>query len=303
MEAVPVSLRRAQPLLGCFVEIATWSSPPQDHGAAIDAAFAAVAKVHRLMSFHDPASDVSRLNRVASARSVRVHAWTFCVLQAAIDFHHRSRGAFEIAVAPALQRLGLLPCRPAGRGSTKRVSTSEEIELQPGRCVRFRRPGVRIDLSGLAKGFAVDRAVEALRSHGVTNGLVNAGGDLAAFGATLQPIYIRDPRDPRRLICRVDLADMALASSGRRFDLIGDNGAGDSAVIDPATQAPARATFGATVVAPSCMFADALTKIVMIAPERAGPLLTRHRAHALFASADGDVRVSSNWLECVSRAA
>src|ERR1700687_3137421 len=76
---------------------------------AIEAAFAAVAKVHGLMSFHEATSDLGRLNSEASARPVGVHAWTFRVLEAAVELHRRSAGAFDIAVAPILQDLGLLP--------------------------------------------------------------------------------------------------------------------------------------------------------------------------------------------------
>src|SRR5437660_7414174 len=109
MQAAPDSLKRARPLLGTFVEIAASGAESTDLEAAVEAAFAAVARVHRLMSFHDPESDVSRLNREAKAGVVAVDPWTFEVLAIAQDLHRRSGGAFEIAVAPMLQDLGLLP--------------------------------------------------------------------------------------------------------------------------------------------------------------------------------------------------
>ena len=99
------SVRRTQPLLGTFVEIAAAGADRDDLQQAIDKAFAAVAQVHRLMSFHDPHSDVSRLNREASTRAVPVHAWTYQ--------HRQSAGVFDVTVAPLLQQCGLLP-RDAG---------------------------------------------------------------------------------------------------------------------------------------------------------------------------------------------
>src|SRR6266700_542445 len=98
---------RARPLLGTFVEITAAGAPRPEMDAAVNAAFEAIASVHRLMSFHDADSDVSRLNREAPVRAVGVHDWTFQVLQAAVDLHRRSRGVFDVAVAPALQAMGL----------------------------------------------------------------------------------------------------------------------------------------------------------------------------------------------------
>jgi thiamine biosynthesis lipoprotein len=300
METVSDNLRRARPLLGTIVEIAA----PAGHRAegAIDAAFAAIATVHRLMSFHDRASDVSRLNRDAWTVATEVHPWTFEVLRTATELTRRSAGMFDIAVAPLLQQIGLLPNGVAAESGSFTPSTGEAIELLPRCRVRFRRQNLRIDLGGIAKGFAVDCAIDILRQAGMPSGLVNAGGDLAAIGPP-QSVHIRDPRDPRRSVCRLDLADGALASSGGRFDPFRTAAPGDTAVIDPAARAPARAIIGATVLAPSCMVADAMTKPVMIAPERAAPLLAHHGAHALVMAADGAIQVTSNWPDRVSLAA
>jgi thiamine biosynthesis lipoprotein len=105
--AAAADIRRARPLLGTFVEITAAHAPALE--AAVEAAFAAVATVHRLMSFHEPDSDVGRLNRHAAADAVRIHDWTYEVLEVALDIHHCSGGTFDITVAPALQALGLLP--------------------------------------------------------------------------------------------------------------------------------------------------------------------------------------------------
>src|ERR1700757_4753018 len=117
METVSGNLRRARPLLGTFVEITASGTGATDVELAIGAAFDAVERVHRLMSFHDPASDVSRLNREANAGAVAVDPWTFEVLTTAQDLHGRSGGAFDIAVAPVLQRMGLLPAVESEEGT------------------------------------------------------------------------------------------------------------------------------------------------------------------------------------------
>lgn len=275
MEKILGDIRRARPLLGTFVEI--WAcGAARDLEAAADAAFAAIAKTHALMSFHDGGSDVSRLNCEARLRPTEVDPWTFRVLEAALDMRRNSGGAFDVTVAHA----------PAG-GS---------IELLDGRRVRFHGPEVMIDLGGVAKGFAVDRAIDVLRRWGVSAALVNAGGDLAAFGTLRQTVHVRDPRDPRRLFCEVEPRDEAFASSGGCFHPFESPEVSSPAIVDPETREPVRAVAGATVRAPSCMLADALTKAVMIQGTASAPLLERYNAGALMILADGDAHISPGWL-------
>jgi len=298
------SIRRAQPLLGTFVEITAAGAARSDVEKAMESAFAAITQVHRLMSFHDPDSDASRLNRDASARAVRVHPWTFHVLKAAAELHCRSTGVFDISVAPVLQKMGLLPRLGDDLSSTwMGTPKAEDIELLPGHRIQFLHPGVRIDLGGIAKGFAVDRAIDVLQGQGISSGMVNAGGDLAAFGPDSHTAYIRDPRNPRRLMCRVKVNNEALASTGARFDPFQSSDTMGSAIIDPGTQEPVRTIEGATVRAPSCMVADALTKIVMIAGESAATVLDYYHASALLVLAGGDIRATSDWQSAVHLAA
>jgi FAD:protein FMN transferase len=148
------------------------------------------------------------------------------------------------------------------------AATSEAIELLPGYRVRFHHPGVRIDLDGIAKGFAVDRAIDILQQHGQARGLVNAGGDLAAFGPAPETVYVRHPRLPNRILCQVAISDLALASSGYLFDPLDTVAGCHATTVNPLTREFTTSVAGATVRAPSCMLANALTKVVMIAGER-----------------------------------
>jgi thiamine biosynthesis lipoprotein len=252
------------------------------------------------MSFHDPDSDVSRLNRGAHAGAVAVDASTYRVIEAALALHHASDGMFDIAVAPELQELGLLPRHAGERPGAAAPRTREGIELLDASRIRFRDPDLRIDLGGIAKGYAVDCAVAALREAGIPRGLVNAGGDLAAFGSPGQRIDLRDPRDPSRLIGSFTLANTALASSGAMFDLMHRPAPMVAATIDPRTGRPTDGMAGASVRAPSCMLADALTKVVMILGEGAAPVLSRYAASALLVSRDGGISVTSDWHELLA---
>ncbi|MGH6848642.1 MAG: FAD:protein FMN transferase [Methylocella sp.] len=298
------NIRRLRPLLGTFVEVAVAGAAVADMAAAVEAAFAAIGTVHCLMSFHDEESDVSRLNHSAFEAATGVHRWTYQVLAAALDLHRRSNGLFDIRIAPALQQLGMLPYHP-GDLAHYAPSTSGQggIELLADDRVRFGDRATRIDLGGIAKGFAVDRAIDVLREFGMPSGLVNAGGDLAAFGPRGFLAGVRDPGHPSRVLCQIELRDAAIASSGAGFDPFRSLDAGNPAVIDPASGMPVCAVIGATVRAPSCLFADALTKIVMIGGESSAPVLQQFGASALLVSADGEVRISSEWHDAAVLAA
>jgi thiamine biosynthesis lipoprotein len=179
----------------------------------------------------------------------------------------------------------------------------DRIQLLTENRVGFGDPCVKIDLGGIAKGFAVDRAVEALLGHGIAEGLVNAGGDLRVFGPRSHAVDIRDPRQPDRPLYRVALCNAALASSAGRFDPVRTAHALDCAVIDPLTAMPVRAISGATVCAASCMMADALTKVVMNDGEGSAAILERYGASALFVSAHGQVHITADWKNEVHLAA
>lgn len=290
------SVRRARPLLGTFVEISVADVPGQKADAVIDEAFDAIAKVHRLMSFHDAASDVSRLNREASTHAVKVHPWTLKVLQTALELRDRSSSVFDISVAPTLQELGLLPDH-TGRGSTTSIGAqnAREFEVLHDRHIRFRDAGVRIDLGGIAKGFAVDQATEILQSRGIASGIVNAGGDLAAFGPNAHQVYIRNPNAPNGPMCPVRLSNEALASTGPRHDPFCSFNTLGCAVIDPRSRTQVQRIGAATVRARSCMIADALTKVAMVAGESAADTIRCYGASALLVYVNGDVLVSPNW--------
>jgi len=340
MQATCDRIRRARPLLGTFVEITAGGACAETLERGVEAAFGAIETVHRLMSFHEETSDVSRLNRAAARAPVEVHSWTYRVLRAALDVNVCSCGLFDIRIASALQRIGLLPGYavdkvsplwpvpglnpgmtrpPEGKspsesvdnrldpqtrsggghdGITQAAEYGEqhgEIELLPSNRVRFGSKAMKIDLGGIAKGFAVDRAIDVLREHGITTGLVNAGGDLRVFGQVGEMITIRHPADPRLALCELALCEGALASSGTRFDPFEASTAQGPALIDPVRGEPLSAIVGASVKAPSCLIADALTKIVMLGALSSAPVLRHYGASAIFVTKQGVVYATPEW--------
>jgi thiamine biosynthesis lipoprotein len=262
--------RRCRPLLGTLVEIAAAGPDSARLDEAIAAAFEEVECVHRKMSFHAADSDVSRLNRDAWHESVEVDARTMEVLSLAREVFERSGGMFEIATAATLARLGALPRENV---SPRSHGTSADIELLEGRRVRYRRP-LAIDLGGIAKGYAVDRAIDILRSLGARSGRVNAGGDLRIFGQP-QTVRVRHPRRPAASFPLLELADGAVATTAGYF-----SPGARAWIIDPHTRALAHLRASVTVQAPRCALADALTKVVWLLGKGAAPVLAACDARA-----------------------
>lgn len=274
-------VRRARPLLGTLVEIEAHGVEAEE---AVSQAFRTVERVHRLMSNHDPSSEVSRLNRQAADRAVTVDPWTWQVLAAARAFSRVSGGLFDITVAPTLTTLGYLP-RHADFPRASDHADWRDVELLAFDRVRFARP-LHIDLGGIAKGFAVDKAIETLRACGMTSGRVNAGGDLRRFGPAREPLYVRHPRAPARLLPLADLGNGAAATSAGYFASRQHDGRRVSPHIHPHTRKALANGISATVLAADCMTADALTKIVLADCPAALAVLEPYAARALLLDRD-----------------
>lgn len=274
-------LRRARPLLGTLVDI-TARGPDTVLQAALDAAFAAIERVQRLMSFHVEDSDVSRINAADAGSEVCVDAQTYCVLERAVALGELSDGAFDIATAGVLVEQGFLP-RHAGVRHPAPGATFRDLILQAGHRVQWRRKGW-IDLGGIAKGYAVDCAIAALRAHRVDSGIVNAGGDLRCFGQA-EPIHVRRPDAPATLVPLGWLHDLAISTSSGYFAGVERDGRQIDPLVDPGRQACAVWEDSISVVAADCMTADALTKVVRLARRRAPEMLDRFNAQAVVVSA------------------
>ncbi len=271
-------IRRARPLLGTLVEIRAAAPWPEARlHTAVGAAFAAVERVQQLMSFHDAASGLSALNREAAQRLVAVDTRLYEVLAAALELSRRSQGAFDVCVAPHLEQWGYLP---AMGEPTAAAADWTDIDLLDEWRVRFRRP-LRIDLGGIAKGYAVDQAVAALRAAGVEAALVNAGGDLRGFGAQPWSVALRHPQSPAQSAHGLELRDEALATSATYFSRRHVGVAEVSPLLDPRSRRPWLGVASVSVRAPDCLHADALTKVVLFAaPELAERVLAHYGAQA-----------------------
>lgn len=275
------SLRRARPLLGTFVDIQV-SGEARRLTSALEAAFQALVSVQDKMSFHEPDSDVSRMNRDAFRRTLVIHPDTWDVLSAAGQITEASRGAFDVTMAPHLVRWGYLP-RPSRR-PPPRVGKSgfQSLSLLPGNRVRFLED-VWVDLGGIAKGYGVDRACSALESRGVFNYVVNAGGDLRVGRAAVE-VWVRHPTLPGKFVHLPPLRCASLATSAATFSRKMWRGTWVHPLVSPRTGQPVPRGGSLTVRAKSCMVADALTKVASVLGGQAESILKRFSARALWIS-------------------
>ena len=264
-------MRRCRPLLGTFVEIDC------DRGSAIERGFAAIERVQRLMSVHEPDSELSRINRFAHLGPIEISPDTGAVLARALDWSRISGGAFDVVRAGARAlAMGGLPLH-ADQPQPDPAADWRDVALDHG-SVSLSRPGC-IDLGGIAKGYAVDRAVEALQRAGARSGLVNAGGDLRGFGDAAWPVTVVDPR--RRGLVQIHLDNAGLATSAGLPATTGLS-------FLHLTQIDPRWT-SVTVRAADACDADALTKIVWALGHPAADLLASAGAEAIAIRTDGGV--------------
>ncbi len=272
-------IERCHPLLGTFVRIRVRGLEPERANAAIGAAFAEIAQVHRLMSFHEAQSDVSRLNREAHIRPVPVDARTFEVLTRAMDISSHSDGVFDVTVAPELVARGSLP-PPQKAPDPDPTAIWRDIELLEDSHVRFTRP-LWVDLGGIAKGYAVDRATALLQTFSPVQASVNAGGDLRVVGADSEHVRLAPDHCVIDMAAFIDIENGSMASScggmaGRRT-----GGRTDSPYVETHHGRRMQPPQFVSVAAPRCVDADALTKVVMALGACSSSILAAFSAQAV----------------------
>lgn len=269
-------MRRARPLLGTYVEIEADGLAGAAIERAIAAAFAAVEFVQRLMSFHDAGSELSRLNRLASFGPVPVHPWTAKVICQALSIHRATDGLFDCAVGHELVHWQLLPDLGFGPVQSGNLAA---VRVLPGNRIAYAAK-IALDLGGIAKGFAVDCAVAMLRRHGVRTAVVNAGGDLRVIGGQERTIYLRDPVDPRQISMAGTLCNGAIATSSAAATLKTWRGRSISALVAK-DRKPLTDCASYSVIAKTCVVADALTKVLAQTRQTDSPYLERFSAKAV----------------------
>lgn len=271
-------------VMGTFARIVVTAQNKKHAQQAISLAFDKINHIEDLMSDYDPDSQLSQVNREAFDRPIPVDAELFELLTASVEYSKLSDGAFDVTVGPVVQlwrkaKTDQAAPTPEALAAAKAAVGYQNLLLDAeNQTVRFMKQGMFIDLGGIAKGYAVDKAVEILRNAGLKGGMVDIGGNLKCFGIPANNtehwyIGLQDPENEDSILLKLILDDRAVATSGdyRRFVTI--NGEKHSHIINPATADSAQSLSSVTIITADAMAADALSTAVSVMGDEKGMAL------------------------------
>lgn len=274
---------------------------------AITKAFGRIKEIDALMSFFNKESEVSRINDFADVRPMQVGSDTIKVIKRADELNKITEGAFDITVAPLVELWGF-----GRRGDVSKIPSDEEVKETlkivgmdklkidyAGKTVGFKCTGTKIDLGGIATGYAVDCAIEVLKENGIKNAMINAGGDIFCMGGPSRnrvwKIGIQHPRIRSGLLDSAYVKDKAIATSGDYEKFFFWKEKRISHIIDPRTGMTVTGTpASVTIIAPDCMTADGFsTAIFVLGPNEGLRVLNGMKSvEGMIAADDGkDIKV------------
>lgn len=294
--------KETQFLMDTIVEMTAYG-PGAEQG--VKAAFAEIKRLHDLSNIFDPASQVSQINRSAGREKVKVDPDLIVMLRRANELSAKLDGTFDVTIGPLTDLWGI------GRKGDYIPSQADIDKVLP--LVNYRlvavdadagtvflpREGMKLDLGGIAKGYAVDKAIAILKSHDVTSALVNAGGDVRVIGRRPDGnpwrIGVMHPRKPDAIIAKLALTDWdTMETSGDYQRYIMRDGARYSHILDPRTGRQPRQLASVTVVLSDSTDGDILsTALFVLGPERGMAALALFPGvEAIMVADDGKVFVS-----------
>lgn len=272
------SVKRTQVALGTFVEIEVRGKDSGEANRAISAAFQEVQRINRDFSPFNEAGILWHVNH-EKAETISISRELHDLLLVCDSIYRKTEGAFDPAMEALFQTWRIwdkdvaLPAEADVQAARRlsgwhRVSLNDNLELT-------RPPGVQISFGAIAKGYAVDRMTEKLKQHGVDNAMVNAGGEIRTLGDGWT-VGIQHPSIREELVQRVALSGMAVATSGDYVQYHDEKGKRYHHILDPATGFPATLCRSVTIIAPTCIEADAYaTGVFVLGPERGMELVNR----------------------------
>lgn len=288
-------------IMGTRIVVEVWSEDKEKGNACIDAVLDEMRRIDANMSTYKPDSELSRVNAEAAKRPVKVSRELFDLLKQAIEFSTLTEGAFDITYASVGY---LYDFRKHQRPDEKQIAAAlpgvnyRHLEFDAKNLtVKFQRPGMRIDLGGIAKGYAVDRGIEILKARGIQHGLVTAGGDSRILGDRFgKPwvVGIRHPDDETKVIAKLPLVDAALSTSGDYERYFDEDGVRYHHIIDPKTGHSASKVRSATILSSTATRTDGLSKTAFVlGPDKAMEIFNRlDGVDAILVALDGRVLYS-----------
>ncbi len=297
-------------VMGTFARIVAVAMDREKADKCIEAGFEQLEMVDNSMSDYKPESELGMVNREAFEREVEVSDAVFEVLEKSVNYSKKSGGAFDVTVGPLVdlfrdaKEKGIKPTQEQISEVKKKIGF-EKLELdKEKRTVRFLVDGMRIDLGGIAKGYAIDKAIDAMQKGGTIGGMVDVGGDIRCFGAPPNSrdtwlIGLQDPSVEKedlatnKYLLVLKLTDAAIATSGdyRRFVMVGAEKY--SHIIRPSAGESAKELSSVTVISESGIDADALaTAVSVLGAEKGLKLIEKEpNAEAILITAGPEYRL------------
>ncbi|MBV8783622.1 MAG: FAD:protein FMN transferase [Gammaproteobacteria bacterium] len=295
-------VERTDAIMGTRIYVQVWSEDPARGEAAIDAVMDEMRRIDALMSHYRPESQLSRINARANSEPVQVDPELFDLIKLSTYYSQLTEGAFDITYAS----VGYLydypkhvhPTEAQIKSALPAVNWRNMLLDEAHHTVRFEHPGMRIDLGGIGKGYAVDRGIELLKARGITHAVVTAGGDSRILGDHMgRPwlVAIRHPDDPQKVVTRIPLSDTAMSTSGDYERYFDEDGVRYHHIIDPHTGHSASKVRSATILAPTATQTDGMSKTAFVlGPEKALEIINRMPDFdAVFVCPDGRVLYSN----------
>jgi len=299
-----VVVKRAQMHMGTLVSITAVAPSDEVARVAINAGFHEIKRLEQLLSTWRSDSELSQVNQAAGRHPVKVSQETLELVRRSLELARLTDGGFNIAVGPAVEMWSV----------TERQHVPSEAELQQlklvvdwksiqvdevTKTIYLLRAGMRIDVGGIGKGYAADRAVEELKKAGVSGGVVALSGDIKTFGSLPGtdgfPVGIKHPRREGALLATLELKNEAISTAGDYERFFERDGVRYHHILDPQSLQPARECQSVSVVAKEGTVADGLdTGIFVLGPKRGMELVERlPDVEAIIVDREGHMTISS----------
>ncbi|HET7764800.1 MAG TPA: FAD:protein FMN transferase [Burkholderiales bacterium] len=264
-------MAKEEAIMGTAIRVELWHADPALGEAALDAAMREMHRIDRAMSPFKPDSELSRLNRDAGKGPVPASREMFELIERSIEFSELSGGAFDITFASVGSlfdyRNGIKPAADELAAALPAVDYRYIRLDHRERTIRFAHEKVKIDLGGIAKGHAVDNCIALLKSRGVAQALVMAGGDSRVLGDKRGRPWVIGVQDPRRknaLVARIPLVDAAISTSGDYERYFEADGVRYHHILDPKTGASATGARSVTIIGPDATTTEGISKSAFV---------------------------------------
>ncbi|HXZ61054.1 MAG TPA: FAD:protein FMN transferase [Steroidobacteraceae bacterium] len=277
---------RTEAIMGTRVYVQLWADDPEKGNAAIAAVMEEMRRIDALMSHYKPDSQVSVINQRAAFEPVQVDPELFELIKLSTHFSEITAGAFDITYASVgylyNYPLHVHPSEEQIRAALPAVNW-RNLELDAAHhTIRFGHAGMRIDLGGIAKGYAVDRGVAILKARGFQHALVTAGGDSRLLGDhrgrpwLVSIAHPDEPHNADKVVTRIPLSDAAVSTSGDYERYFDEGGVRYHHIIDPHTGHSANKVRSATIIGPTATQTDGLSKTAFVlGPDKALEIINR----------------------------